>query len=126
MKRFEINGNTITSETMWNIHKFQIVNKIPKGFYVWNIGENMGSDEWIPLAEDLKPEDKEDYSVNTETLKAIRLSREEVQALRESASIGVKNLKTAEKALKNKRRGYWSDMKRKAAETTIDIFRKIS
>ena len=126
MKRFEINGNTITSETMGNIHKFQIVNKIPKGFYVWNIGENMGSDEWIPLAEDLKPEDKEDYSVNTETLKAIRLIREEVQALRESASIGVKNLKTAEKALKNKRRGYWSDMKRKAAETTIDIFRKIS
>lgn len=126
MKRFEINEKTITSETMWNTHKFRIVNKIPKGFYVWNIGENMGSDEWIPLAEDLKPEDKEDYSVNTETLKAIRLSREEVQALRESASIGVKNLKTAEKALKNKRRGYWSDMKRKAAETTIDIFRKIS
>lgn len=34
---------------------FEIVNKIPVGFFVWNIGENMGSDEYIPLAQDLKP-----------------------------------------------------------------------
>lgn len=126
MTRFEINGNTITSETIWNTHKFQIVEKIPANFFVWNIGENMGSDEWIPLAEDLKPEDKEDYHVNTETLKAIRLNPEEVQILRKAAGIGVNNLKAAEKALKSKRRGYWSDRKRKAAEMTIDIFRKIS
>ena len=86
----------------------------------------MGSDEWIPLAQDLKPGDKEDYHVNTETLKAIRLNPEEVQKLRYAAGIGVNNLKTAERALKSKRRGYWSDRKRKAAEMTIDIFRKIS
>ena len=78
MKRFEINGNTITSETIWNTHKFQIVKKIPEGFFVWNIGENMGSDEWIPLAQDLKPGDKENFEVNTNTLKAIRLNPEEV------------------------------------------------
>ena len=127
MKRtFEIKGNTITSKDIWNTHKFQIVDKIPAGFFVWSIGENMGSDEWIPLAEDLKPEDKEDYHVNTETLKAIRLNPEEVQILRKAAGIGVNNLKAAEKALKSKRRGYWSDRKRKAAEMTIDIFRKIS
>lgn len=126
MKKFEINEKTITSETMWNTHKFQIVNRIPEGFYVWNIGENMRSDELLPLAEDLKPEDKEDYHVNTETLKAIRLNPEEVRILRKAAGIGVNSLKTAEKALKNKRQGYWSDRKRKAAEMTIDIFRKIS
>lgn len=126
MKRFEINEKTITSETMWNTHKFQIVNKIPKGFYVWNIGENMGSDVWIPLAQDLKPGDKENFEINPQTLKAIRLNPEEVQALRQAAHVGVNNLKSAEKALKSKRRGYWSDRKRKAAEMTIDIFRKIS
>lgn len=126
MTRFEINGNTITAETIWNTHKFQIVKKIPEGFFVWNIGENMGSDEWIPLAQDLKPGDKENFEVNTNTLKAIRLNPEDVQILRKAAGIGVNSLKTAEKALKSKRRGYWSDMKRKAAEMTIDIFRKIS
>ena len=126
MKRFEINGNTITSETIWNTHKFQIVEKIPEGFFVWNIGENMGSDEWIPLAQDLKPGDKENFDINPQTLKAIRLNPEDVQALRKAAHVGVNNLKSAVKALKSKRRGYWSDRKRKAAEMTIDIFRKIS
>lgn len=126
MTRFEINGNTITAETIWNTHKFQIVKKIPEGFFVWNIGENMGSDEWIPLAQDLKPGDKENFDINLDTLKAIRLKPEEVQILRKAAGIGVNNLKTAKRALKSKRRGYWSDRKRKAAEMTIDIFRKIS
>ena len=126
MKKFEINGNTITSETMWNIHKFQIVDKIPVGFYIWNIGENMGSDEWIPLAQDLKPGDKENFEINPDTLKAIRLNPEEVQILRKAAGVGVNSLKTAEKALKRKRRGYWSDRKRKEAENTIEIFRRIT
>lgn len=126
MKRFEINRNTITAETIWNTHKFQIVKKIPEGFFVWNIGENMGSDEYIPLAQDLRPGDKESFEINPYTLKAIRLNPEEVQILRKAAGIGVNNLKAAEKALKSKRRGYWSDRKRKAAEMTIDIFRKIS
>ena len=40
---------------------FEIVEKIPAGFFVWNIGENMGSNEYIPLAQDLHPEDKENY-----------------------------------------------------------------
>ena len=126
MKRFEINGNTITSGAIWNTHKFQIVKKIPEGFFVWNIGENMGSDEWIPLAQDLKPGDKENFEINPETLKAIRLNPEEVQILRKAAAVGVNNIKTAEKALKSKRRGYLSDRKRKAAEMSIDIFQKIS
>ena len=29
---------------------FEIVNKISRGFIVWNIGDNMGTDEYIPLA----------------------------------------------------------------------------
>lgn len=126
MTRFEINGNTITAETIWSTHKFQIVKKIPEGFFVWNIGENMGSDEWIPLAQNLKPEDKENFEINPYTLKAIRLNPEEVQILRKAAAVGVNNIKTAEKALKSKRRGYWSDRKRKEAENSIEIFRRIT
>ncbi|HIS37436.1 TPA: hypothetical protein IAC10_12585 [Candidatus Scatousia excrementigallinarum] len=125
---FEIKGNKIftKSNLCERQDAFEIVDKIPGNFYIWNIGENMGSDEWIPLAQDLKPGDKENFEINPETLKAIRLNPEEVQILRKAAGIGVNNLKAAEKALKSKRRGYWSDRKRKAAEMTIDIFRKIS
>lgn len=28
---------------------FEIVEKIPACFFVWNIGENMGTDEYIPI-----------------------------------------------------------------------------
>lgn len=105
---------------------FEIVEKIPAGFFVWNIGENMGTDEYIPICEDLHPEEKDNYEINTSTMKAIRLSLEEVETLREAAHIGIVSKKTAEKALKSKRRGYWSDRKREQATKTIDIFNKIT
>ena len=105
---------------------FEIVEKIPDGFFVWNIGDNMGHDEYIPLCEDLHPEDKDNYDINTSTLRAIRLSREDVKALREAAHVGIVSKKTAENALKSKRSGYWSDRKRTEAEKTIDIFKRIT
>ena len=105
---------------------FEIVEKIPDGFFVWNIGDNMGLDEYIPICEDLHPEDKDNYEINPNTLKAIKLSREDVEALREAAHVGIVSKKTAEKALKSKRRGYWSDRKREQAEKTIDIFKRIT
>ena len=105
---------------------FEIVEKIPSNYFIWNIGKNMGTDEYIPLCEDLHPEDKDSYDINASTLKAIKLSREEVETLREAAHIGIVSKKTAEKAIKSKRRGYWSDRKREQAEKTIDIFRRIT
>lgn len=105
---------------------FEIVEKIPSNYFIWNIGENMGTDEYIPICEDLQPEDKDSYDINASTLKAIKLSREEVETLREAAHIGIVSKKTAEKALKSKRRGYWIDRKRQQAEKTIDIFRRIT
>lgn len=126
MKKFEISGNTITSGDIWNLHEFQIVKKIPAGFFVWNIGENMGDSEWIPLCEDLRPGDKECFEIKTNTLKAIKLPTDEVQKLRDAAAVGVVDLKTAEKALKSRRHGYWSDRKREQAKKVIEIFRKIS
>ena len=105
---------------------FEIVEKIPAGFFVWNIGDNMGLDEYIPICKDLHPEDKENFEIDTTSLKAIKLPIDEVKALREAAACGVNSKKTAEKALRSKRKGYWSDRKRKAANATIEIFNKIT
>lgn len=114
------------SDLCERIDVFEIVEKIPAGFFVWNIGENMGSNEYIPLAQDLHPEDKENFEINTSTLKAIKLSLEEVNALRHAASWGVNNKNTAEKALKSKRTGYNAERKRKAATATLEIFKRIT
>ena len=123
---FKIEGDKAISETMYNTHIFKIVEKIPTNFFVWNIGENMGHDEYIPICEDLHPEDKDDYTINTSTLKTIKLSSEEVKLLRNAAHVGIVSKATAEKALKSKRKGYWSDRKREHATKTIDIFRRIT
>ena len=116
----------ITKDTLGKSSSYEVVEKIPVGFFVWNIGENMGHDEYIPICEDLHPEDKDNYEIKTSTLKAIKLSREDVEALRKAASCGVNNKATAEKALKSKRTGYNADRKRKAATATIDIFKRIT
>ena len=124
----KIENEKIYTESTLNSRNdiFEIVEKIPSNYFVWNIGDNMGLDEYIPICEDLHPEDKDNYEINTSTLKAIRLSREEVETLREAAHVGIVSKKTAEKALKSKRRGYWSDRKREQAEKTIDIFKRIT
>ena len=105
---------------------FEIVEKIPNNYFVWNIGENMGTDEYIPICEDLHPEDKENFEIDTTTLKAIKLPINEVKALRQAANWGVNSKETAEKALKSKRKGYNADRKRKAAAATIEIFKRIT
>nr|DAI85438.1 MAG TPA: hypothetical protein [Caudoviricetes sp.] len=124
--RFEIKGDTITSETLWKTDIYKIVDKIPFNFYVWNIGKNMGSDEYIPLCQDLHPGIKDDYSINPDTLRAIKLPKEEVKLLREAAGWGVVSLKEAEKALKSKRHSYTAERKRENARKTIDIFERIT
>ena len=127
MEIVKIENNKIysTSTLCEKTDIFEIVEKIPVGFFVWNIGENMGTHEYIPVCEDLHPEDKDDYSINPATLKAVKVSPEEWEKLDKAANWGVGNLKQAEKALKSKRRGYTSDRKRAAAELTIEIFRRI-
>ena len=102
---------------------FEIVEKIPAGFFVWNIGDNMGHDEYIPICKDLH---KEDFEIDTTDLKAIKLPIEEVKALRQAARCGVVSKATAEKALRSKRKGYNADRKRKAAAATIEIFERIT
>lgn len=125
MIKIENNKIYSTSTLCEKTSVFEIVEKIPAGFFVWNISENMGTHEYIPVCEDLHPEDKEDYHVNLSTLKAVKVAPDEWEKLYKASHCGVGNLKQAEKALKSKRRGYWSDRKRAAAELTIEIFRKI-
>ena len=125
MTTVKFENNKIYSTTFESTDIFEIVDKIPARFFVWNIGDNMGTHEYIPVCEDLHPEDKDDYSINPATLKAVKVSPEEWEKLDKAANWGIGNLKQAEKALKSKRSGYTSDRKRAAAELTIEIFRRI-
>ena len=123
---FSISGNILTINNIFNTNTFEIVEKIPSHFLVWNIGENMGTHEYIPLCELLHPEIPGRYEINVNTLKAIKVTPEEWGKITKAAMIGVGNLEAAEKALKCKRNGYWSRRKKAAAELTIDIYKRLS
>ena len=96
MKNVIIKDGKIYSESFGKVDVFEIVDKIPTGFFVWNIGDNMGHDEYIPVCQDLRPGDKDSFEINARTLKAIKLSMEEVQLLRKAAGYGVNSKETAE------------------------------
>lgn len=127
MTTLKLENNKIysTSSLCEKTDIFAIVEKIPAGYYVWNIGENMGTHEYIPVYQDLRPENKDNFEINAATLKAVKVAPDEWEKLNKAASWGIGNLKQAEKALKSKRHGYTSDRKRTAAELTIEIFRRI-
>ena len=58
-------------------HLFEIVKSVPKNYFIWNIGKNM-TDGYLPLCEWMYPENPDDFSINTETLKAVRCADAQV------------------------------------------------
>jgi hypothetical protein len=54
---------------------FEVVEKIPEGFSIWAIS-GIGNGEYTPICETVRPNDKNCYDVNTQTLKAIKQSME--------------------------------------------------
>lgn len=123
--KFENNKIYKTSNLSERTDAFEIVEKIPQGFFVWAIGENMGTHEYIPVCQYQHPEDKTNFEINLATLKAVKVTPDEWKKINKAAAWGIGNLAQAEKALKSKRRGYTSDRKRAAAELTLDIFRRL-
>jgi len=112
---------TITTVDTFGVAKtYEIVNKIPNGFFVWNIGKNMGDDEWIPLAEWYN---KDDYTINPNTVKAIKVGTEYAKLLDKGASWGINNLENARRVMNDKRMRV---SKRRLAQTLVPIFEEIS
>lgn len=100
-------------------HTFEVVENIPEGYEVWNIGDNM-MDGYLPLAQ------VEDYQINPNTLKAIKLEFEELKLMREAANFGVVNLKSAKRAINRKStKSYITKRQKELAEKTITIFERL-
>ena len=128
MNTFTILEDRVISTSQSNTHTFLLVDKIPNNYIVWNIGANMGHVEYLPLAERMSNDKHSDdyYSINTNTLKAIKLPANDVTKLQNASSWGISSLADAQKAIKSKRTGYTADKKREHARNTIDIFTRIT
>ena len=71
-------------------YKFEVVDKIPFGYIVWNIGDNMVPG-YLPVCM-TKPGT---YEIRPETLKAIALPASELAFLRKVAGRGITSKKSA-------------------------------
>ncbi len=91
MTTLKIENNKIysTSALCERTDIFEIVEKNPGWFFfVWGIGENMGTHEYIPVCEDLHPEDKDDFEINLTTLKAVKVAPNEWEKAQQSGILG--------------------------------------
>ena len=119
MKKF------IESKTMFNTHRFEVVEKIPSGFFVWNIGDNM-VDGYIPIAESVRPGDRSCYEIRRETLKAIALDPAAIKILRDAANWGITSVKAANRALKRQPKSYNTRRQKELAEAALPILESIT
>ena len=103
-------------------HTFEIVETVPAGFAVWNIGRIDDAGEYLPLFEPLHPDD---HRVNAETVKAVKLTPDAVTRMLRAASWGVCTLKDAERAAASKREGFITRNRREAAASAMSDFRKL-
>lgn len=81
-------------------HEFEIVEEIPSGYSIWNIGSNMVKD-YLPLCQ------SDNLNINPETLKAIKV--ENAQIVMSVIGIGPKNPKEMEtytRKYANSKNGY--------------------
>lgn len=98
---------------------FEVIEKIPAGFEVWNIGK-IGNGEYIPVCQ------AKNYNVNTKTLKAIKLNKEEVVILNKAAGYGVKTVKTARATLSRTAKTSTMKRKQRLAEKALPILERIT
>lgn len=111
-------GRILTDNGYGATYEFEIVEKMPRGFEVWNINP-IGGGEYIPICQ------SESYNVNTRTLKAIKLSKEEVTILSAAASAGIKTIESAKRTLSRVAKSVYMKENQRRAEKALSILEKI-
>ena len=98
-------------------HTFKEVKKIPAGYKVWNIpsiGEGC-----VPLYVSLGG-----FNVDAESLKYIKMSKEEAAILHAAASYGIRTLFDVKRAINSQRKGPTTDRRKRLAIPALSIFEK--
>ena len=91
---------------------FEIVESIPKGYMLWNIGSNMKAD-YLPLVQPIKGT----YNVNPKTMKAIYVK--DAQTVLKALGRGQKTVKQMEIYIKK-----YSNAKMKSTKIHVERLKK--
>lgn len=102
-------------------HTYEVVDKIPTGFSVWNIGKIEDYESYLPLYE---PAEIGNHKVNVDTLKAIKLPKEEVALLLKSAGYGVASIKECKRCTKLRGKSYLSQKRKELAGKSLPLYER--
>ncbi len=121
-KKTTITEDKVINDDFWGHHDvYRIVSRVPARYIVWNIGENMGTDEYIPFTTMLRPDDPDCFDINRKDLLAVKLKKEEVMILRDAAHNGASNLANARACIRSK-----DVRKANLAKQALPIYERIS
>ena len=95
-----MNFITVNKGNRFPVYRFEIVDGIPKGFFVWDIGTLNGYEDYLPLAEIQPDKEPKGYAVNMNTLKAIKMTADEVDILMAAGDYGGNSLKDIYRLMK--------------------------
>lgn len=110
---------TITNRVLTGrVDTFEVVDKIPSGYVVWNITPIGENGDYIPLA----LVDK-NCSVDLSTLKAIKVGADKASIISRATSYGMGDIESTRKAVLGKR---VNKEKRRRAMLALPIYEEIS
>lgn len=104
-----------------NRHTFEIVDSVPPGYQIWNIGKNM-IDGYLPLCKVIPGT----FSIETETLKAIKIDgAQKILAAINGGQNTIKSMERYIKRYRNAKPGTWSYLQVERIKEALPIMRQI-
>lgn len=100
---------------------FKIVERVPKRFGMWPIGDGMGTDKYVPFCESQL--ERGPHAINPDTLLAVALPREEVLLLRKASAVG-STIEDLKRALRSSTALRW--ISEEKIYKTIEILKRIT
>ena len=103
-------------------HVFEIVDSVPRGYFIWNIGKNM-PDGYLPLCRLKEVQEFEGgRSIEPETLKAIRIPEAQIILKGASCAATLDEMEAfVKKHKKSGKQTYWLDL----VETALPYARQL-
>ena len=104
-----------------NRHTFEIVDSVPSGYEIWNIGKNM-IDGYLPLCRVIP----ETFSIEPETLKAIKIDgAQKILAAIGGGQNTIESMEMYIKRYRNAKPGTWSYLQVERMKEALPIMRQI-
>lgn len=104
-----------------NRHTFEIVDFVPPGYQIWNIGKNM-IDGYLPLCRVIPGT----FSIEPETLKAIKIDgAQKILAAINGGQNTIESMERYIKRYRNAKPGTWSYLQVEKMKEALPIMRQI-